>query len=102
METVTANELLNLTAVNGAYTSDPEKDNKAERIDRMTSEELVDLVSSTERKAGSHSVMDPLASRIIARSGIPTFILNGRDLESLRSCLSEKPFDGTVIDVERR
>jgi uridylate kinase len=97
-----AHHFINLTAVNGAYTSDPEIEPDARKIDSMTSNELVKLVSGTSSGAGSHSVMDPLASRIIHRAGLRTSILNGRDLISLNNCLSERPFDGTVIRPEEK
>jgi uridylate kinase len=92
-----ADHFINLTAVNGAYTADPHEFSNAVKIDSMTGSELVELVSNTSDGAGSHSVMDPLASRIIMRAGIRTSILNGRDLKSLENCLRNEPFDGTVI-----
>ncbi len=92
-----ADMFINLTAVNGAYTSDPNVDENAEKIDEMSSSELISLVSSTEKKAGSHSVMDPMAAEVIHRAGIKTAILNGRDLGSLADCIDESSFDGTRI-----
>lgn len=96
-----ADSFLNLTAVNGAYTADPNKDPKAEKIDSMTSSQLLDLVSDTRSGAGSHSVMDPVAASIIHRAGLSTFIMNGRDLRSIENCLHGKEFDGTVIIPDR-
>jgi uridylate kinase len=92
-----ADIFLNLTAVNGAYTSDPNKFDDAEKIERISSAELVELVSATSRGAGSHSVMDPLAARIIRRANLVTFIMNGRDLDSVGRCLNGKDFDGTTV-----
>lgn len=96
-----ADMFLNLTAVNGAYTRDPNRYENADKIDEMSSGELVQLVSATVTGAGSHSVMDPLASKIIHRAGLNTFIMNGRDLGSVKSCLSGKHFDGTVVIPEK-
>ncbi|MDG6225834.1 MAG: UMP kinase [Candidatus Thermoplasmatota archaeon] len=92
-----ADVFLNLTSVNGAYTSDPAKVPDAKRIDRISRSDLVDLVSSTRTRAGSHSVMDPLAARIIERSEMNTMILNGRDLKSVGSALEGGDFDGTIV-----
>ncbi len=97
-----ADHFINLTAVNGAYTEDPNKVSNATKIDSMTSEELVNLVSGTFSGAGSHSVIDPLASKVIHRSGLRTSILNGRDLEALKDCLNGRLFDGTVIEPQER
>lgn len=97
-----ADIFLNLTAVNGAYTSDPNKDPDAEKIPEMTSSELVELVSSTRSGAGSHSVMDPVASSIIHRASIPTCIMEGRDIMSVISAIKGEPFDGTVISTDQK
>ena len=93
-----ADVFLNLTSVNGAYTSDPARDPDAKRIDRLSYSDLLDLVSLTRAGAGSHSVMDPLAARIMERSGMRTMILNGRDLKSVRSALDGREFDGTLVE----
>jgi uridylate kinase len=95
-----ADKFLNLTAVNGAYTDDPNKVEDAKKIDRIKTSELVELVSHTTTGAGSHSVMDPLASRIIHRARLSTSILNGRDLVSLRRCIVGDTFDGTVVEPD--
>ena len=96
-----ADQFLNLTAVEGAYTADPNVNPDAERIERMTSGELVDLVSLTSRGAGSHSVMDPLAAHVIHRAGITTSILNGRDLSEFRKCIDGEKFKGTIVIPDR-
>jgi uridylate kinase len=97
-----ADMFINMTAVPGAFTSDPLKDPKARRIPRMTSKELLDLVSDVRSEAGSHSVMDPLASRIIARSGLPTYIIDGRDLRSFKGVLQGRAYKGTIVIPDRR
>ncbi|MEA3558058.1 MAG: UMP kinase [Candidatus Thermoplasmatota archaeon] len=96
-----ADLFLNLTAVSGAYTSDPNRDDDAEQIPKMTSSELLELVSSTRRGAGSHSVLDPLASAIVHRAAIRTCILDGRDLSSVRAAIQGEKFDGTVVVPNR-
>lgn len=92
-----ADIFVNMTAVPGAFTSDPLKDPKAKRIPRMTSSELMHLVSNVRSEAGSHSVMDPLAAKVISRSSLLTFIIDGRDIPSLRGVLAGKPFKGTTV-----
>ncbi|MFO8051084.1 MAG: UMP kinase [Thermoplasmatota archaeon] len=92
-----ADVLINMTNVNGAYNLDPNKESKAERIRMMTSSQLVDLVSSTKSGAGSHSVIDPLASKVLHRAGIRTMIMDGRDLVSVRNSIEDGDFDGTLV-----
>ncbi|MFW3146274.1 MAG: UMP kinase [Thermoplasmatota archaeon] len=96
-----ADLFLNLTAVKGAYTSDPNEDPDAAWIPKMTSGELVELVSKTSRGAGSHSVLDPLAAAIVHRAGIRTGILNGRNLKALGSALTGRGFEGTIIESSK-
>ena len=95
-----ASAFLNLTAVPGAFTDDPTVNEEATRIDRMTSSRLLKLVSGTDKGAGSHSVMDPLAANILHRARLPTYILHGGDIGSVASCMRGEPFQGTVIEPD--
>lgn len=92
-----ADIFLNLTATDGVYTSDPNLDPDAKRIERMTPAELVRLTSKISRSAGSHSPMDPLASVIVRRASIETLVMDGRDLQSVSSAMSGEDFTGTRI-----
>ncbi|MBN1389715.1 MAG: UMP kinase [Candidatus Thermoplasmatota archaeon] len=92
-----ADLFINLTAVDGAYTDDPDNNRSAKRIPKMTSKELVDLVSNTTRGAGSHSVMDPLAAMVIHRAGIESRILEGRDVPNLLRCMRGEDMHGTIV-----
>jgi uridylate kinase len=92
-----ADMFLNLTAVDGAYTKDPNEDPGAVRIPEMTTRELCDLVSSTARGAGSHSVLDPLAATVVHRAGIDTYILEGRDIPNILKCINKEVFHGTTV-----
>ena len=92
-----ADLFVNMTAVDVAYTSDPKMDRDAKRIPKLTSKELLDLVSDTARGAGSHSVMDPLAAAVVHRAGIETRILDGRDSPNLLSCISGENAHATIV-----
>ncbi|MGA1820013.1 MAG: UMP kinase [Thermoplasmatota archaeon] len=92
-----ADLFVNMTAVDGAYTSDPKRDSDAKRIPKMTSKELLELVSGTTRGAGSHSVMDPLAAAVVHRAGIETRILDGRDVPNLLACIKGESAYATIV-----
>jgi len=92
-----ADVFLNLTAVDGAYTRDPNLFKDAERIEEMSTGDLRKLVSGTSRGAGSHSVLDPLAAEIVHRAAIRTCILDGRDIRNLLSCIRGDDFHGTDV-----
>ncbi|MGZ4848897.1 MAG: hypothetical protein ACXV2B_04320, partial [Halobacteriota archaeon] len=55
----------------------------ARRLDEVTTDELVKIVMSTEMKAGSKSVIDPLAAKIIERSKVSTVVIDGRNPQTL-------------------
>ncbi len=92
-----ADLFLNLTAVDGAYTKDPNRFDDAERIEGMTTGELRTLVSETSRGAGSHSVLDPLAAEIVHRASIRTCILDGRDINNVILSIRGEEFHGTEV-----
>lgn len=96
-ERVHAEELLILTNVDGVYTADPRKDPDAERLPEITSGRLVEIVSGGPYKAGSTAVVDPVAAGIIHRAGIPTKVMDGRDLEQLKAALAGEDFVGTIV-----
>ena len=77
-ETVGAELFVNATDVEGVYSSDPEKDKNAIKLDEVTIAELTGILSKTGMTAGAYDLMDPLALRIIARSKLRTVVVNGR------------------------
>ena len=92
-----AKELLILTNVDGVYTTDPRKDPDAERLPRITTSQLVDIVSEGQYKAGSTTVVDPVAAGIIHRAGILTKVMDGRDLDQVSAALAGDDFVGTIV-----
>ena len=92
-----ARRLVNATSVDGAYTSDPNKDSAAVRIPEMSREELVRLVAGTPSGAGPNIVFDPTGARVVERAGITLAIVDGRDLPNLRSALIGRDFKGTLV-----
>jgi uridylate kinase len=100
-ERAVAEELLILTNVDGVYTADPRKDPDARRIPELSSSELLTIVTGEEYRAGSTTVVDPVAASIILRSSLITKVLDGRDLDQVRAALAGEPFEGTVVTSER-
>ncbi len=96
-EFVRANLLVNATSVDGVYTKDPRLDPSAKKLDKITPEQLVNIVMQTEMKAGSESVIDPLAAKIIERSKIPTIVLNGTDPKNIVNAVIKNEHVGTEI-----
>lgn len=78
-ETLEADRLVYATSVNGVYSSDPNEDDSAERHDRLTPAELVDVIASIETAAGSKAPVDLLAAKVIERSGLRAVVLDGTE-----------------------
>lgn len=82
-EYVQADLLIVATSVDGIYTADPYINKNARRLDEVTTDELVKIVMSTEMKAGSKTVIDLLATKIIERSKVSTIVIDGRNPQTL-------------------
>lgn len=92
-----ADRVVNATSVDAVYTDDPRKNDKAERITRMTIGQLGDIVYK-EHGASKSSVFDPLGIQIAKENGIDILVVDGRNLEQLRSAILGEEFDGTFVD----
>ncbi|RZN63227.1 UMP kinase [Methanonatronarchaeum sp. AMET6-2] len=96
-EYIDAELLVFATSVDGVYTSDPRFNEDAEKLDRISPSRLVEIVMETEIKAGAKSVVDPLASKIIERSEIPTVVLDGSEPDKIRSVVLDGQHEGTLV-----
>ncbi|MDK2917027.1 MAG: uridylate kinase [Euryarchaeota archaeon] len=99
-ESVGADLLINATSVNGIYSADPKKDAGAVRYERLTPQELLDIITRSRMNAGSNIVLDIVAGKVVERSGIPLLVLDGRDPENLCRAVVEGAFVGTVVCEE--
>ena len=89
-ERVGASVFINVTSVDGIYSADPKKDKKAKRYERLTPKQLLDIVGGTGLTAGSNTVLDIIAARIVERSHIPLVVLDGRDPENLSRAIRNR------------
>ena len=96
-ETVGAELFVNATDVEGVFTSDPSKDKKARKLDEVSISRLTELLSKGDITAGAYELMDPLALRIIARSKIPTVILDGRATSNVTRALRNELVGTRVV-----
>ena len=97
-EYVGAEKFINVTSVDGVYTADPKAVSNAKKLDKLSFDKLIEITSQSAAQAGPHIVIDPLAARVIKRSEITTFVLDGRDLTALENAIVGKPFNGTIIE----
>lgn len=96
-EYVNADMLLNATSVDGVYTADPRKE-QASRFEKISTRDLVEIVAQAEANAGSSTVLDLLAAKIIDRSKIKTLVFLGKP-ENIQKALKGDIKDiGTIIE----
>ncbi|MCK5038999.1 MAG: UMP kinase [Thermoplasmata archaeon] len=96
-ERVGADRLINATSVDGVYTEDPKKNPDAKRLPIVSFDELIRICLQVEGGAGPNVVFDPLGAKIIARSGIETRVVHGRDLKELEKAILGQEFHGTIV-----
>lgn len=101
-EAMRADLLVNATDVAGVYTADPRKSPNAKRLDEVTPEQLIAILSTEGIRAGEYDLMDPLAIRIIQRSKLPTVIVDGRNTSNVEKAMQGKRIGTRIIHSEKR
>jgi uridylate kinase len=96
-EYVGADVLINATSVEGIFSADPKTVPDAVRYDTLSPEELITIIIQSGLNAGSNTVVDLVAAKIVQRSAIPLVVLDGRDPENIRNALFSGTFVGTIV-----
>ena len=96
-EEVGADLLVNATSVPGIFTADPKRDPSATRFETMTPAALLELVSRERMSAGSNTVIDLVAAKVVERSGCPMIVLEGREPERIVDAITTGVFVGTIV-----
>jgi uridylate kinase len=86
-EYLRADLLLIATSIDGVYSSNPSCDPCAVKYDKISPENLINIVMAIEMKAGSKSPVDPVAAKIIERCKLDALVMDGRDPAVLREVL---------------
>lgn len=89
-------EFINITNVDGLYTSNPKENKNAKLISNISWKNFKKIAHKIKFKAGQHFVLDQQASTIIQKHKIPTYII-GPNLNNLSNILKGKKFTGTFI-----
>ena len=100
-ERVGASVFINVTSVDGIYSADPKKDKKAKRYDTLTPQQLLEIVGVTGLTAGSNTVLDIIAARVVERSHIPLVVLDGRDPENLSRAILTGRVKGSIVSEKK-
>jgi uridylate kinase len=76
-EHVNADLLVKVSNVDGIYTKDPKKHKDAEKLERLSFNDLRGLFEKEKHEAGIHQVIDPEAVRILQKNKIKTVVVDG-------------------------
>lgn len=89
---------VNATNVDGVYTRDPNKHRDAKFKPELSFEDLLGIIEEREwSSAGAAGVLDGPSTVLVASKGVPTCIVDGRDLDNLAKAVRGQPFHGTRI-----
>lgn len=91
-----ASLMLNLSNIESVYNKDPNKYKDAQKIDKMTWEEMQVLVG-TEWVPGSNLPFDPIASKLAKDLDLTVIVCNGQNFQNTANILDGESFKGTVI-----
>jgi len=76
-ERVNADLLVKATDVDGIYARDPKKYKDAEKLEKLSFDDLFGFFEMERHEAGIHQVIDPEAVRILQKKRIKTVVVNG-------------------------
>jgi len=96
-EAINADLLINATNVDGVYTDDPQKNPNAKKINQIKVDELLKMMIGFELSAGGYELFDPVAVKIVKRSKIPTWIIDGRDVNNIEKVLRGEKVGTKII-----
>ncbi|OGG93211.1 hypothetical protein A2609_00425 [Candidatus Kaiserbacteria bacterium RIFOXYD1_FULL_47_14] len=91
-----AMHLVNLSNIDYVYDSDPRKNPKAKKIEKISWAEFRKLIP-TEWDPGLSSPFDPTAAKEAEAIHLEVAVINGTKLNEFSNYLDGKPFIGTVI-----
>ena len=87
---------INLTDVDGLYTSNPKTNKDAKLIKKIGWKDFEKMTLKLTYKPGQHFVLDQEASIMIHKGRIITYIV-GKNLSNLSRIIRDQPFVGTLI-----
>lgn len=94
---VGATTLANLSNIDYVYTSDPNKNKNAKKIEDISWKDFRKMVGDVW-DPGMNVPFDPIASKLCEQSKMRVLIVNGNNIQNLDRMLSGKTFEGTRIE----
>ncbi len=97
-EYVDADAYFKISNIDGVYDKDPKEFKGAKRLEKLSIDDVLKIVSGLSQDAGNYRLFDMLAVKMLKRSGMKTIVLEGHDLKNLQNAIDGKKFVGTVIE----
>mgnify|MGYP006245743957 FL=1 len=98
---VNADKCIIATNVEKVFNEDPRENPNAKSFDKLTHDELQQIVGPAEHKeAGKSSVVDPVAVFDAKKANIELNIIDGRKIERFKHAILGLDFEGTRIASE--
>lgn len=94
-----ADRIVNASNVDAVYTDDPRTSPNAKRLDKITIDDLEEIVYD-EHDACRSSVFDPLGVKIAKEHRIDILMVDGRDLVELKNAILGKEINGTFVNSQ--
>ena len=88
---------INLTNVDGVYSSDPKKNPDAQLLQEISYNKLVEMIVEKGSKPGQNLVLDLPCCLILQRSNLKGIVLNGNDIENFEKAVRGEQFKGTIV-----
>ena len=89
-------DFINMTNVNGLYSSDPKKNKDSKFISKIEWGKFENMANKIKYHAGQHFILDQNASKIIRKYKIKTYLI-GKNTKNLNRLINNKKFLGTTI-----
>lgn len=96
-EHVNGELLVKGTDQEGIYTKDPRKNSDAVKLDHMSFDDLQEVFSESEHKAGMHQIVDPEAVKVLKRKRVKLVVVNGFKPENILLAVQGVSV-GTVVE----
>lgn len=88
---------INLSNVDGIYSSDPKKNSRAKLYRELSYTELLGILMKQQSKPGQNIVLDIPAALVLQRSNITAYFLNGNNMSNFEAAVRGLAFNGTIV-----
>jgi len=90
-------EVISLKDVDGVYDTDPDKNTDAKKIKNLSWDEYKDIIKTDKFKPKGAFPVDPVTANYAEDKNVTFKILDGKNLNNLKSAIEGKEFEGSII-----